>query len=197
MVYEVLHRQHLIYLQRGLVSGVLWSHPSAYYTLDKFPSLQMLWWYMTCSSSVGSASAESHSAAPASAKSSTAAATAASKSAAESSPGSPTSAAASAIPAAETTAAATETTTAVTSSPAAAAKSTAGPIAPAAKHRVEAGSALGRRRPVFIVAAAAAESSALESTRRPLGLKTAEADGIHAVATGVELAKLAHHLYEE
>jgi hypothetical protein len=153
---------------------------------------------MTCSSSVGSASAESHSAAPASSKSSTAATAAASKS----SPGSPTSAAA-AIPAAETTAAAAETSTtaettaakttaAVTSSPAAAAESAAGPISPAAKHRVEAGSALGRRRPVFIVAAT--ESSALESTRRPLGLKTAEADGIHAVAAGVELAKLAHHL---
>jgi hypothetical protein len=191
MMHEVLHRQHLIYLQRELVSA---------YTLKEFPSLQMLWWYMTGSNSVGSASAESHSAAPASSKSSTAA-TAASKSAAKSSPGSPTSAAA-AIPAAETTAAATETptaaaetTTAVTSSPAAAAESAAGPISPAAKHRVEAGSALGRRRPVFIVpAATAAESAALESTRRPLGLKTAEADGIHAVATGVELAKLAHHL---
>jgi hypothetical protein len=156
---------------------------------------------MTCGSSVGSASAESHSATPASAKSSTAATTSASKSAAESSPGSPTSAAAAAIPAAETTAAAStetaaETTAAVTSSPAAAAKSAAGPISPAAKHRVEAGSALGRRRPVFIVATAA-ESSALKGTRRPLGLKTAEADGLHAVATGVQLAQLAHHLYEE
>jgi hypothetical protein len=192
MVNEGLHRQHLIYLQRELVSA---------YTLKEFPSLQMLWWNMTGSSSVGLASAESHSAAPASSKSSTAA-TAASKPAAKSSPGAPTSAAA-AIPAAETTAAATETptaaaktTTAVTSSPAAAAESAAGPISPAAKHRVEAGSSLGRWRPVFIVPAAA-ESSALESTRRPLGLKTAEADGIHAVATGVELAKLAHHLYEE
>jgi hypothetical protein len=154
----------------------------------------MLWWYTTYkSSSVGSASAESHSTATASAKSSTAA-TSASKSAAKSSPGSPTSAAA--VPAAETTAAAAETTAAVTSSPAAASESAAGPISPAAKHRVEAGSALGRRRPVFIVADAA-ESSALESTRRPLGLKTAEADGIHAVAAGVELAKLTHHLYEE
>jgi cytoskeletal protein RodZ len=167
--------------------------------LTNFQGLQMLWWYTTCISSVGSASAESHSAAaPASAKSSTAA-TAASKPAAKSSTGAPTSAAA-AVPAAETTTpAATETATitaaAVTSSPAAAAESAAGPISPAAKHRVEAGAALGRRRPVFIVAAA--ESSALESTRRPLGLKTAEADGIHAVAAGVELAQLAHHLYEK
>jgi hypothetical protein len=187
----------------------------------------MLWWYMTCNRSEGSA--------PASCKPSSSTATSASTSAAESSPGSPTSATSAippaaettaaipaaetaaaipvaetttAIPAAETTAAipaaetttaipaaettsaipAAETTVAITSSPAAAAESAFGPISPAAKHRViEAGSALGRRRPVFIV-------SALEST---LGLKTAEVDGLHAVATGVELAKLAHHLYEE
>jgi hypothetical protein len=130
---------------------------------------------MTCNGSVRSA--------PASSKPSSTTTTSASKSAAESSPGSPTFAA-SAIPAAaEATAA--EATAAIASSPAAAAESAAGP---AAKHRVDArGSALGRWRPVFIV-------SALEST---LGLKTAEVDGIHAVATGVELAKLAHHLYEE
>ena len=111
-----------------------------------------------------------------------------SESAAESPPGTPTAAAA------ETTAPTVETTAAVISSPPAAAESPAGPVSPPTKHRVEAGSALGRRRPILIIAAETAP--AVKGTRRPLGLETSDADRFHTVTAGVQLAELAHHLFE-